>query len=433
MGTMTMIGLGVVGLCGLVIVALLMRAMPRATFATWSLVMFFIPVWIGVTIGNHLFLSAITIITAIAIVALGKWVQFSIADVFMAVLVVIVVFQYAIGVVNLSFTAITVVEWLLPYAWGRLTLSIVRPGFVIKCISVCALITSALAVFEFITRINIFVLMKANNDLYTTWGTLMTRVDYVRSEGAWGHPIALGAALAMCSGFILATPWKPVVRVLGAILIAAGAVVTLSRTGMYTLVLTVVLTIVLLPNIGRTTRVATVALGCVGALVSIPLVGSIFTEEGQTATDSADYRGQLLSFFTYVKPFGSAEDFTGVTIGGRYLGFYSQSIDNAYLLTGLRLGWFALGAFCLVLACALIPLFIRGRSTPAVIAMAGQIPGLFTVALITQFGMFFWFMAGLAIAWDQLLRRDGSELDPAHLLNDPPLPATIPRHASYGR
>lgn len=415
-GIMAMIGVGAVGLGGLVIVALFVRAMPRATFVAWSVAMFFTPIWIGVTIGHNLFLSAVTVVTLIALAGLIKELRLAPADIAMAVLVGLVTLQYALSIISLTYAVTTVLEWLIPYAWGRLVLSVIPPRFITSCITSCALIASAMAVTEFATGFNIFSKIKVNNPLYETWGTLLTRVGYLRAEGAWGHPIALGAALAMCVSFAFATSWRPKYQVLSILLIAAGTVLTLSRTGIYTLILAVALSIALLPNVRRATRTATAVIGIIGGLIFAPFIMRIFSDEGQTAQASASYRGNLFSLFSFVKPFGSAQSLDGVTIAGHYIGFYSKSIDNTFLLTGLRLGWFPLGAFCLVIILAILPIFMHQRITPAIIAVAAQIPGLFTVALITQFGMFFWFMVGLAVGWDSESRRGDLTRDDASAL-----------------
>jgi hypothetical protein len=41
---------------------------------------------------------------------------------------------------------------------------------------------------------------------------------------------------------------------------------------------------------------------------------------------------------------------------------------------------------------------IIGRATPGIIAIVGQAPALASVALITQYNIFFWFIAGLGVA-----------------------------------
>lgn len=406
MSTLAAIGAALVGLSSLVVIVLVLRAMPRATFALWAVVMFFVPVWVGLDV-RHLFLEAITAATLIAIAALGGDLRLSIVDLFVAILVLLAVVQTVIGVVDLSSAATTLLEWMLPYIWGRLVLSRVSPAFVTDIIATCAVIAAALALVEFATKTNIFTLVPFDNSLYEAWGTLQVRNGILRAEGAWGHSIALGAALAMSSSFILASRWRPVVRILALVLIAGATTMTLSRIGLLTLVLVVVLTIVLLPGIGRTIRIVVTAAGALGSVVIVPIIGKVLAGAGDEASGSADYRSTLFSLFRYVRLFGSAQSFKGATVGGDYLGSFAKSIDNTVLLTGLRLGWFALAMFCLIVALVIIPAFSPRWANPASIAITATAPSLFAVALITQFGMYFWFLTGLAVAW-QVMREDES-------------------------
>ncbi|WP_051232470.1 O-antigen ligase family protein [Acidipropionibacterium thoenii] len=413
MSTAATVGLGVVALCALFVIAAAMRAMPRTTFTIWSVVLFFVPVWIGQFVGSHLFFSAITVVTLLAVAALGRYIQPCIADAFMVMLLVVVFFEFGLGLVGISNAIPIVTEWLLFYIWGRLILSVVDPRYICGCLAICAMVAAALAVIESMTDTNFFMLMRSSNSLYSTWGSLQMRGGDLRAEGAWGHSISLGAALAMSSPFILSAPWKPVLRILGLLLIATGTVVTLSRIGMIALVLAVVLSVALLPAISRMTRIAVVILGCAAAVAMAPFVSTIFAEDDGEAATSATYRGDLFSLFRFVRLFGSARSFEGVTVAGHYLGNFASSTDNAILLTGLRLGWVALVIVCVVLILAGTPVFMRNRVNPATISVVAVIPSLFTVALITQFGMFFWFMIGLSVAWSRFARSRDTPADAA--------------------
>ncbi len=403
----------IAGGSGLVVVILVMRAMPRATFTLWALLLFFVPVWIGVNLSGSFSVMAISALTLLALVAFGGNVQLSLADFFVGILVVFAVVEYVLGAISITYFVIALVEWLLPYAWGRVVLSRVSGSFVTKCLAVCATVAAALAIVEFLTSVNLFTMIPLNNYLYSVWGPLQDRAGMLRAEGAWGHSIALGAALGMTSTFVLTAPWRTSVRVVSLAVVIAGAVLTLSRIGLVTLALAVILTVVLMPQIGRSTRIGVTITGLIGVVVMMPTVMSVFSEAGSEASGSADYRSEIFSLFSYVKLFGAAPSLRGITVGGDYLGSYAKSIDNAILLTGLRLGWVVLAAFCAVLAVVVLSLFIRGRANPASIAVAAQIPGLFAVALITQFGTYFWFLAGLAVAWNNMLRESDSQ--------DPPL------------
>ena len=45
------------------------------------------------------------------------------------------------------------------------------------------------------------------NGAWRTWHELQPRAGFVRAEGAFGHSIAFGSALAMSSVFVIVTRW----------------------------------------------------------------------------------------------------------------------------------------------------------------------------------------------------------------------------------
>lgn len=391
------IGLAVIGVCGLLLTVLFMRAAPRLTFVAWAVTMFFVPVWIGVTVG--FFWAAITILTIAAIFAYGKSVVLSAVDACIAVFLALVVVQFVLGLTTLSATVTATLEWVVPYIWGRLVLSRISRDFVTRTLAVCAVIVAVLAIIEFSTRVNIFVLLPPIGSSYAVWGTLQFRSGFLRAEGAWGHSIALGAGLGMTSTFVLATRWPTPVKLFLWAVVVAATVMTFSRIGLVTLVLATALSVLLLPQLDRAARVAVAALGVTAAIAVLPFVGSVFTEAGQEASGSADYRGNLFTLFSQVQLFGRAPNYAGLTVGGEYLGSFSSSVDNAFLVIAVQLGWVALALLAVALIAIYASALRRSRANPASLAVAAQVPGLFGVALITQFGMYFWFLVGLGVSW----------------------------------
>ena len=172
--------------------------------------------------------------------------------------------------------------------------------------------------------------------------------------------------------------------------------------------LAVALSIFPLPRLPKATRAAVVTTGVVASAIVIPFLGAVFLDAGEEAGGSASYRTGLLDLIPLIRPLGAAPNLDGVVIGGQYLGYYANSIDNALLVVALRAGWIPTILLALAIIASIVPLFRRGGASPANIAVATQIPSLFTVAFITQYGMFFWFMVGLAVA-SEFVRRGGAE------------------------
>ncbi|MBO9625104.1 MAG: hypothetical protein J7484_01865 [Microbacterium sp.] len=383
-----------VGILGL----LLFRASPKLTFVVWAVVLFFVPVWLGVTLG--FFWSAITLLTLAAVLTSLSDIRLTAADLVMAVFALMATAIFAVKATTLAATVIALLEWVLPYVWGRLVLARVSRSFVTTVIAVAVTVAAVIGLLEFASGTNVFVMLPAmSQDLYATWGTLQTRAGTLRIEGAWGHSIAMGAAFAMSSVFVIVARWPVLVRLLALGLLTAATVATISRIGMLTLAITIVLAVVLLPSLDKAMRWSLVALVAVGCAIVIPFIGDVFSEAGDEAAGSANYRSNLFSLVSQVQLFGSAGDWTGLTVGGQYLGAYARSVDNAFLVFALRFGWVPSIVLMVALVLAALTVLRPGKASPPGIAVAAQLPAIFAVALITQAGSYLWFLAGLAISW----------------------------------
>ncbi|RGE15042.1 hypothetical protein, partial [Leucobacter sp. wl10] len=323
------------GLAAAIVALLVLRAAPRLTVALWLGVLFFVPVWVGVNIGPYW--SAITLVTVLAVATCSRSVELSPADGVMAAFALLIVAQYALGLVSLSGAVIALSEWMLPYVWGRLVLARVSLEFLVRTVALTAVAAALLALLESISSFNPFALIPAGDSgLYGVWAPLQPRGGLLRAEGAFGHSIALGATLSMCAAFVLAARWRLILRLALLLIIAAAVVLTLSRIGLVTLVITVALSILVLPGLSRRARVLTGAAGLAGAIFVVPFVDDVFLEAGREAGGSADYRLDLLALGPVLRPFGAAPDITGLTVNGEYLGAFARSIDCQSVFTRSR-------------------------------------------------------------------------------------------------
>ena len=392
-----MITVLLLALCSALVAALLFRASPKLAFVVWTVVLFFVPVWIGATAG--FFWAAITAVTLLVLAANLRSIRLSIVDALMAAFALLVVGQFALRMVTLSDAVIGILEWTLPYMWGRVVLARVSGSFVTRVLAAVATGAAVLALVEFATGQNVFLLLPAMGSSFEVWGELQPRGGFIRVEGAFGHSIALGASLAMSAAFVLAARWRTVVKVLALAAVTAAVVVTFSRIGLVSLVLTVALSVLTLPQVSRRTRVVVALVGAMTAAVVVPFVSDVFLEAGQEASGSADYRTDLFTLLTQVQLFGSAGDWENLTVGGSYLGQFASSIDNAFLVMALRLGFVPMALLLAALVVVAARCLVPRRANPAGVAVAAQLPALFAVALITQYGMYLWFLVGLAVAW----------------------------------
>ena len=382
------------------------RRAPRLVVAGWAAVCFLVPIWIGVQAG--IYWSALT---AVTVVALAAWstsdYTFSYVDVLVAGFALLVLAAYVVGGSTWGHVLIVLVGWLVPYAWGRVVLARVDSGWLASCIAVAATVAAVLGILEFATGFNPFVGIAMPNGAWSTWHELQPRGGFVRAEGAFGHSIAFASALAMSSVFVIVARWPIWARLacLSAIITAVG--LSFSRIGMITLAITLVLAVLLLGRwMTRAMRIGVIVLLVVAAAVATPLLGDVFTAAGEEAGGSAEYRSDLGVLIGETRALGITSSWTVLPTGETYYGSF-QSIDSELVLTGLRFGILPLVVLVVAVVTCVLGL-LRGRATPAAVAVAAQIPAFATVALITQYGYLAWFLAGVAVTSYKLERADSN-------------------------
>ena len=125
---------------------------------------------------------------------------------------------------------------------------------------------------------------------------------------------------------------------------------------------------------------------------------------GEEAGGSAEYRSDLGVLIGETRALGITTSWTVLPTGETYYGSF-QSIDSELVLTGLRFGILPLLVLVVAVVTCVLGL-LRGRATPAAVAVAAQVPAFATVALITQYGYLAWFLAGVAVTSYKLERAD---------------------------
>ena len=391
--TVATVALALIALAGVIVLALASWTSPKLTLVVWVSVLLFIPVWVGVSVG--IFWSAIVAVTCLAIASQIRYVRFVAVDAVALVLVVILTVLLVLGEVEISPYATTMLDWLLFYFWGRIAAASVPRPFLTQALAASAVVLAALALIEFATGTNLFTMIPGSGADHTTWSPLQERGGFLRAEGALGHSIALGAVLAMLSAFVLAARWHIVVKVVATAFLGGAVVVTFSRIGLVTFVLTVALSILLLRELGRRAKVTVGALMIVAALIAIPFLSSVFDSAGEEADGSAGYRSDLLVLLTQVQLVGGSQKWESLVVGDTYLGFFAHSVDNAVMSVLLKIGYIPTALLFSVLIVAIVQSF-RRLGDAAGVAVLSQIPSLFVVAMITQYGMLLWFLVGVA-------------------------------------
>ena len=380
------------------------RSSPRLVVAGWAAVCFVVPIWVGAQAG--VYWSALTGVT---LVALAAWSSTTLApsyaDVLVVGFVVSVLAAFLVGGSTWGHVLIVLFGWLVPYAWGRFVSARIEADWLYSCIAVAATGAAVLGIIEFATGFNPFVGIMPGNGSWHTWHELQPRAGFVRAEGAFGHSIAFAGALAMSSVFVIVTRWPGWVRLACLTVVVTAVGVSFSRIGMITLAITLLLAVLLLGRWNtRSMRLGIAVLLLVAAAAALPLLGDVFTQAGEEAGGSAEYRSDLVTLIRDMRPLGITTSWTVLPTGETYYGSF-QSIDSELVLTGLRFGILPLLALVILIVACVLSLF-RGRATPAAVAVAAQIPAFAAVALITQYGYLVWFLAGVAVTAYKLDRAD---------------------------
>ena len=376
----------------------ILRERPRALIVVWLAVICFVPWWTGIS--ASVFFPAASLISLFALLCFLPFTgsRFFLTDWAAAALFVACLLPVLVGGSTRSLLFAVVAIWLPAFAVGRGIVRRVGAEWVYDCVAVVFGVVAVLAIAEFVFSWNPFVGFRVGaGPSYRLWAPLLERGGRTRVEGAFGHPIALGSCLALAIPMTLNSRLRMTHRGVLIGLMAVATVLTFSRTGMLCAALGLGLGIVFLQE-GLTARARTALIAGVAVLsfALVPLVTSTFAAAGGEASRSAEYRSQLTSLISGMEPVGLSRLAQFLSDGTLYFGQF-RSIDSQLILFGLTYGSVAL-TIALVILLAAIVLVVLGRATSPTIAVVAQIPSLATVALITQYSVFFWFVVGLAAA-----------------------------------
>jgi hypothetical protein len=379
----------------------------------WIVVLCFVPIWLGIGLGfnGNYYLPPTTAAALLVIIALFpvRSFRFSLIDALVLLLVVVGLSSLLTTSpsIALGFVFTLATYFVAGYILGRIAPARVDIRWIYSAIGVAFTVVAVLALIEFALKWNPFVLLPANNSMFSVWGTLQERGGSLRAEGAFGHSIALGSSLALAIPLTLASRFRLWVRACMVLLMLLATIVTFSRVGMLAALLGLIISIVFMRD-ALTSRLRTALASTLVALsiILFPVVAAVFNDAGTEASDSVAYRGDLLSLIGSMNIVGVASSARREATGDVYFGNF-RSIDSQLILTGLSSGLLALALIVLTLAVAIV-LVLRGRASAATIAIVAQIPALATVALITQYSIFVWFVIGLAASSQLTLRTERS-------------------------
>lgn len=374
----------------------LTRFKPGAGLVLWLLVIAFVPIWVEARVVVPI--SAASAVGFVVLVSLlgRQSVVFGPADLLFAFLVACATAPMLVGHLSLSAFVGVATVWVVGFGLGRLAGTVIDDSWVYGAVAVVFTLVAALAIVEFVTGWHGLASWGPSNSSSATWRPIQVRSGLARAEGAFGHSIALGSSLAIALVMTVACRFRPAVRFAMITVMLVGVATTLSRGALISAASGLLLCVIFLRvDSVRLVRKRLLLMIVVAGAVLVPAFARLLAESAE-AGPSAEYRGSLVSLLPFVRIFGRSDALQISPTGRAYFGGF-RSIDSQLVLFGLSYGALTLGLVVTLLVLAVVRV-IGLRARPATVALIAQIPSLLTVALITQYHLFFWFTAGLAAA-----------------------------------
>jgi hypothetical protein len=387
--------LGLLGIVGAAVIFLIFAGRPRVALIAWMASLTMLPIWIGIPALYSIEISTVVALIASAATLTSTPIKLSKVDIYLAFIFVASLLLVTVSTTSLVSFRQIVYRWFIPIVTVRILASAVGLKYVINTLAVFFGVVGGLATIELLLKWHPFQYWNFGLPLeYETWAGIQVRDGRDRSEWAFGHSIALGGALVAAVPFILYSSFGRRTKMMLIAMVCFGVWATGSRGAMIAGALTAALCAVY--SLGSSVFMRSSAIA--GALLCVMVAprvasgnwGSLARGQSGEEANSYDYRGQLYSLYLdNVDWFGKSTTF--LPSRKAY-----ASIDSAFLYIGLRFGW----VFLIIMAIPIIAMLFRlavGRCTIAELALMGQIPLYFAVALITQYETVLFVVVGIAI------------------------------------
>ena len=395
-------GLLAVGL----IVATAMR--PMVGVVAWLAVLVLIPDWTVLPVG----LKPISVIGIVVLVGLLvsrrrerikiAWPDFTLLSAVLVLTALTYLESYPLVLLSNLAGALGVSYWL-----GRTVPATARRAYLYAMV-----VVSIWGILEALTSVHLYSEWMLSPTHH--WEEVQTRSGVDRSEAAFGHAIAYGAAIAMAIPFARELPRH---AGLFQVILLAGVFASFSRGPILTATLTLGLAVVF-ASTGRR-RIGSILLLILALGVTYFVFQFLYGGEDAATTElSGDQRTiQLLATLPNVQWFGSS----GLSFeDGRVQTLGADIIDNTFLRLAINFGWI-LAVLILAPLVFAVTRFFQGQATPSSLALIGQIPVLLVTTLITQWQAAVFLIAGMAVTELVALRaaqKTATRSDPGLVRSD---------------
>lgn len=418
MSLLTLSPVVLTALTALVGVCYFLMALTRPWWATVAALasLALIPFWLGGSVGGF-FISIQLLLAAVAAISIlvreKPAVGLNFVDIALTLLLGLSVATWVLGLSTVT-QPYTFLQAMVIYWFARLAAMTYGTRQIFTVIAAAFALVAVTMLLEFATGRNPWLeYLAVNNNLYDQWSGLQSRGGVLRAEGPFGHSIAAGCSLAVAATLALGAKLRTWVRITVILLLTSAILVTISRIGMVTAALGIGLAIVFTrTKLSRAVNALVLGVLMLGITTYNLTLAGIFEESGAEAANSAAYRLWLLDLLPLLQPIGYAASFSRSTSGaGSFSSF--ASIDNFFLEYSLKNGWVPAVVLLVLMGVAILQL-LRLRAGQATAAVVAQIPALFTVALITTYGLVFWLSVGLSVSESVIgaqLRRRSTTVD----------------------
>jgi O-antigen ligase len=293
------------------------------------------------------------------------------------------------------------------------------------------MVVALVAVFETAKHWQLYYSLLGVLGLGEEYSQYLSRAGALRAVATAGQPIALGYLIATGMGlylFLQRSIRNKLVRGLGMMLLAAGLIASLSRgpwVGAAVLLAVFIATgRHAVPRLLSLTVAAILTLSMIAMLPGGDKVIDILPFIGKTEIEHVEHRQKLLDISMMLinrNPwFGSVDFLNMPELQAMRTGLGIVDILNTYIRVGLESGFVGLGLFVSFFVLTLLGIYRAMRTIPdkgsderllgrALLAtLVAILLIIFTVSSITIIPIVYWSVAGLGVAYAQMVRKQAA-------------------------
>jgi hypothetical protein len=417
----------IIAVLGAAVFIIAVRKTPVLALVAWLVAACALPYWTGARFG--VYWPAVSLVGVMIIAALftGKLYAPKAIDALPVAIAVISGVSVQMFGANPGIWTVMITHWLVGYFVARAVVPRLTLDKLSSTIAIVITLAALGAIFERFTGQHPFETFGDTSGAgYQAWGKVQMRGGTARIEGAFGHSIAFGGALALAIPFVAISRYSLLTKGAMGLILLVAIDSTQSRGALIAGVLSLALTVLTVRTMKSSHRLVGVVAIVVATYVALSQYADIAARGGSETENSGLYRLDILSLIPTMRAIGPATSTRIGPDGSPQYGAF-RSIDNAFMQIGLGYGWIVM--FLMVAGLlAVVWRVATGRGNVAEAALVGQIPLLLTAPFLTQWQILVWFMAGTAVSLAIVTKGEKE-----HPESSPELPAASGQAATMTR